>query len=221
MTGVLFSPLDISGLVGWWRADLGITIATGVSAWTDQSGTGNHLAQGAPANQPLFSASVAALGGRPALTYDGTAKWIFRDPLVGVIAQPYTIASAWSLTDNTLTRRLYDGNAGNREQCFTGVNNYVIGAGSNISATVTPNTGGHASIGVYNGASGTVAVDTTNTGAGAVGAASAGAMYVGADFTGGANWFGSIAEVLLYNKALSAAEQGRLQGYLKGRYGTP
>lgn len=216
-TALSFRPTQLPGLVLWTRADLGITIATGVSAWTDQSGTGNNLAQPTGANQPAFTASVAALGARPALTYS-TTQWIFRDPFVGVLTQPYTVAAVWNLTDNSGTRRLYDGNAGGRDQCFTGVNNYVIGAGTNISATVTPNTGGHYSIGVYNGASGTVAVDTVNLGAGAVGAANAGAMYVGSDFTGGANWIGDIAEVMMYSRALTAAEQTQLNAYFKARY---
>lgn len=191
-----------------------------VAAWADLSGIGNHLAQPTAANQPVMITRSAVLG-KAALSYDGTALWLFRDPLVGVLAQPYTVAAAWNLTDNSGTRRLYDGNAGGREQCFTGVNNYVIGAGANLAVTVTPNTGGHASVGVYNGASGTVTVDRSNTATGAVSTASAGALYIGSDFTGGANWFGEIAEVDLYAGAMSAVYQSRIQAYMKSFYSTP
>lgn len=39
-------------------SDLGITIGTGVSQWSDQSGTGNHLTQGTAGAQPAYVASV-------------------------------------------------------------------------------------------------------------------------------------------------------------------
>lgn len=217
VTGSLFSPVDVSGLVGWWRADLGITIATGVSAWADQSGTGNHLAQLTPANQPAFTASVAALGGKPALTFNGATKVIFRDPLVGVVAQPNTLITVSNLTDNSILRRITDGNGGGRQSMIAATSpSYQISAGAAIANFLTA-TGGHINMATLNGVASQLITDglTVN---GDASTASLGAMYIGDSFGGGANWVGDIPEVMVYSRALSAAELGRVRSYLKSRY---
>jgi hypothetical protein len=61
-----------SSLLGWWRADMGITLVSGVvSAWADQSGNGNHLTQTTAAHRPSYTASHADWNGRPAVSLDG------------------------------------------------------------------------------------------------------------------------------------------------------
>jgi hypothetical protein len=61
-----------SSLLGWWRADMGITLVSGVvSAWADQSGNGNHLVQSTANRRPAYSTAHADWNGRPALTWDG------------------------------------------------------------------------------------------------------------------------------------------------------
>lgn len=68
--GAATTPLTILGSLAWWvRADLGITIGTGVSAWADQSGNGVNFSQGTGAAQPAFIAS--AVNGQPAVRGDG------------------------------------------------------------------------------------------------------------------------------------------------------
>lgn len=51
------------------QSDLGVTLATGVSAWADQSGNGNNFAQAGGTQQPALSAGV---NGRPGLLFDGS-----------------------------------------------------------------------------------------------------------------------------------------------------
>lgn len=64
------TPLTILGSAAWWvRADLGITIGTGVSAWADQSGNGVNFAQGTGSAQPTLVAG--AVNGQPAVRGDG------------------------------------------------------------------------------------------------------------------------------------------------------
>ncbi len=39
-----FEPSDLSSLLAWWDATVGVTDTTGnVTAWADQSGNGNDL----------------------------------------------------------------------------------------------------------------------------------------------------------------------------------
>jgi hypothetical protein len=69
-------------IIGYYRADF-YTLGTGVNAWLDQSGNGNHLTQGTVANQPTPNASVAAFNNQPAFTFDGV-----NDDLTGAFAVP-------------------------------------------------------------------------------------------------------------------------------------
>lgn len=64
----LFSGFTVPVLM-YCRGDLGITLGTGVAAWADQSGNGNHWSQGTGASQPAYTAG--ALNGIGVLTGDG------------------------------------------------------------------------------------------------------------------------------------------------------
>lgn len=65
-----FVPVQyLDDLVIWLRADRGVTLtAAKVSAWQDQSNNRNTFVQGVAADRPV----VGTLGGRAALSYDGT-----------------------------------------------------------------------------------------------------------------------------------------------------
>jgi hypothetical protein len=68
------TPLTIVSSVPfrlWVRADLGITIGTGVSAWADQSGNGNSFTQGTGGSQPTLTAADATLNNLPSVGFDG------------------------------------------------------------------------------------------------------------------------------------------------------
>lgn len=70
------APLNISGLAAWYdsRDDDYITLATGISAWVSRAGSLGTatLSQGTAANQPAYETSVATLGSRPAVFFDGS-----------------------------------------------------------------------------------------------------------------------------------------------------
>src|SRR5271169_4249375 len=65
-----FLPTDLPGCMLWLRASAGITIATGVSAWADQSGKGQNATQGSGAAQPAYVAS--GIGGLPSVEGTGS-----------------------------------------------------------------------------------------------------------------------------------------------------
>lgn len=72
-----WTPKDIGGITLWLRGDLGITPnATEVAAWADQSGQGNHVAQGSGPAQPTFVASDADLGGHPSVLFSGGGDFL-------------------------------------------------------------------------------------------------------------------------------------------------
>lgn len=59
-------------ILQWVRGDLGITQATGVSAWNDQTANAYHFTQGTGSKQPLYTAVDATLNNQATVTGDGT-----------------------------------------------------------------------------------------------------------------------------------------------------
>lgn len=133
------TPLTILGSLAWWvRADLGITLGTGVAAWADQSGNGADFVQVTGANQPALT--VAAINGRDAVTGDGV-----NDRLAATLAraapgtQPFYICllmrqNAWSLN-----RQIYNDGATVLHMSATTPNlrtNNAINSTENAAATV-------------------------------------------------------------------------------------
>jgi len=72
--------LHQTNLVFHFRADTGITEATGVSNWVDQVSGSTEFAQSVVANQPAYDATetVGSLAGAGAMTFDGV-----NDSLIG------------------------------------------------------------------------------------------------------------------------------------------
>jgi len=66
-----FTPLGLSGLTLWLKAEKGITLTgQNVNSWLDQSGKGNHITQPTATNQPLYKTN--SLNGYPAVSFDGS-----------------------------------------------------------------------------------------------------------------------------------------------------
>lgn len=64
-----------TGLQLWLRADLGLTVdgSNNVSAWADQSGQGRVASQSTGANQPNSATGSGALAGVPVISFNGTS----------------------------------------------------------------------------------------------------------------------------------------------------
>lgn len=67
-----FSPLRLSGLSLWLKADSGVTLSgSNVTAWADQSGNGNNATAN---NNPTFISS--SINNRPAISFNGDTSWM-------------------------------------------------------------------------------------------------------------------------------------------------
>ena len=134
------TPLQIFGanLLFWVYAGAGITIATGVSGWADQSTTGDankNLAQATAGKQPTFNASAAAYNNQPTL---GLASASSQD----------LVSGAWA-TLLALPETLYV--VGNADG--TSANQYYSDGGA-VNQRAMSNASGHTSVFdlIYNGA---------------------------------------------------------------------
>lgn len=94
----LRDPLRILGdkLVGWWRADVGVTQSGGVSEWSDVVG-GYLLAQATSANQPTYSAT--SFNGRPGISFDGTDDFLRLEGVPASFPDAAEAGEIWALVD--------------------------------------------------------------------------------------------------------------------------
>jgi len=213
-----------------------------VSAWADQSGLGNNVSQGTAANQPLWEA--ASFGGKPAVLTDGV-----NDNLRGTGAsmlavingtqKPFTYAISGQFVTQVASAEMFawsqssSGLDFERFRLDAGPANYVTDRrddGATVVSGIGPASGTaqHGWIHVMPGTTSSLFTDNAARG-GDPTAYSNGVitnidnfMLGAGDFAGPAGFSNSrIAEVIVYNRALSAADRARLYSYQKARYGTP
>ncbi|MFC1805755.1 PEP-CTERM sorting domain-containing protein [Planctomycetota bacterium] len=217
----------------WLKADAGITMdgSNRVSQWNDQLIGDNTVAQnatqGTNGNKPIWTAG--ALGGLPVLRFDASDQLLGQGGLVlsgGTVARTVALVASSQNSNNTeifdlarsgpATRPLYRitpemamrNGSGNRLWASN-----PLGTTAAVLAVQTPAspTSG-TTIGYMNS---TTALTPTATGS------PTGAMDTGTDGyrTGAASFAGDIAEILVYERVLSAAELNKVGSYLAGKYG--
>ena len=229
------SPISTTGLKLWLKADAGITKDAGdfVSAWADQSGNGLDVTQGTPASQPVFVPN--ALNGIPVVRFDGTDDSLFRPSVTG--------SSLFRDSAATVVILLRQSSADMQNTPFAWVENpgnhfLIHAADSNLLAFQfgNPSSGGsiaanapsgwadtfHVLVMRRDGNSGEIRRDGVSLPLVQVFSSPSdslqtGDMWVGSDFW--SNTFtGDIAEIIVYNEALSDADRTIVENYLSTRY---
>lgn len=221
-SGLGFTPRSISGLVAWYRADLGITIGTGVSAWANQvvGDANTNFTQAVAGRQPTYSTSDAALGGAASLQ-GGATKSMQSGLWASALAQPMTIL--WSgIASTAVEQLLIQGISTNVfiESTVTDKRPYIY-AGSSLISASGDLTAKHVGGGEYNGASSKIYLNsTTAVATGAGGASSLLDMTIMNVIDGGAlPWLGSLHELVFINRVLTAGELLQLMTYMGARIG--
>lgn len=194
----IITPTDIPGLKIWLKADAigGLSNGDPVGTWADQSGNGNDFTQATGGLQPLWETNQ--LNGLPIVRFDGI------DDVLHTTAP--TGDGAWTCF---LVIKSVDNSAEYIFEVGDGTHAIIQGfAGPIIEYFDTPRTTvGNISTSAFQVI--TIAVGNTVTGLWALGG-----TYFGSSW-----WPGDMAELLLYNSALSAGDQSKLQRYLKVKYG--
>lgn len=204
-----FLPSDLANLAAWFRLGVGITTATGVSQWDDQSGNGRHLKQGTGANQP-------ALQGDNTILFDGSAHYLKCDAFT--LNQPTTIYILFKQVSWTANDVVYDGNTVNVQLLWqrTASPGMMIYAGTNSSVNNNLAVGTYGSVAaVYNGANGVFQINNTTPLTGNYGAVNAAGFTLGATGTPVAS-FGNIQvkEVIIYAAAHDQTTRDQVIAYL-------
>jgi hypothetical protein len=92
-----FDPTDLEGLQAWFKAGTGLTVVDGkASQWNDQSGNGNHATQANSNFRPTVNVSDEDFNNLTSLTMDGTNDVLIANSLAGFldgIDHAYTVVT--------------------------------------------------------------------------------------------------------------------------------
>jgi hypothetical protein len=237
------SAIPQSGLSLWLKADAGVTLSgSNVTAWADQSGNGNN-ATARTANSTFVS---SVINGKPVLRFDGTANLITNNFFAHNYDTPITIiavskASASTVFGGESTARYIYGvtNNGGYDAGLTygaygtetpnfsvsfGIS-YVSGQDIESSAmgenqvgiSSSINSGTEISAFLNGNAVGTADPANQSGGNNSTGAFSIGSE-VTLDQTDSFFCTCDIAEIIIYNRAITTTERQQVEAYLNTKY---
>lgn len=224
-----FAPTSITGLQLWLDASQisGVTTdGSAVASWTDMSGNARHATQATSGSQPVLKTAANGINGSPVVRFDGVDDWL-KTASFTTISQPITAFIIYKPIAHPTgsTRSIVAEAAGfDRIAAHTTGGNLTISAGSNLFSSQFLTLGTPRIIRcVVNGASSSMTFNngvgtTTTTG-------NAGAnTFVGGLNIGGENGAGfapnsDVAEVIVYNAALTGPQIAQVENYLSEKYG--
>lgn len=231
-----FAPDQLAGIRVWFKAEsLNLADNAAVASWADSSGLGIVAAQATGTQQPLYVAS--AINGKPAVRFDGVNdSLLFTTPHLDLTNKTIFVVGKARVSLNAV--RLFLGNSS--------ANYYVGGAGGNKTVTSHSNMAlaqvfysptllsfpsGQFAILSYRWSVSGPSVSVSHY----IGGSLSGTLSntqghhpdpfnnwsLGALFSGDtANcWDGEIAELIVYDTALTDANRGKVENYLKQKYG--
>lgn len=228
-----FLPMSLAGCRAWLRADLGVTADANlnVSSWRDLTGHGFDATQATSTRQPLVATGATLVGGRPAVVFDastaGQEKILTLGASLAGLASGhvFVIHKRASQTPGTAARAGFWTMGSSADAAHVPYTDSKVW--DDCGATVRKDCGAltatltspscyevrSASGAWQNLINGTSQFSTaTNT----VGFASAPAL--GGNASVGSYFDGAIAELVVYDRVLSANERAVLVAYFKGRY---
>ena len=232
-------PDTLEGLAFWVRADTGVTTnAAGlVTQWADQSGRANHAAA-SEAAAPEFVASEPELNDQPTLRFNGTSQrmTVANRILTNGIAGCTIIAMTKSIkNENSTIVGIRTGMGNPLMQLDTdasGRPRFIVRNSASVMANAYSTLNRTGTFGMYAGrlfkGTGTVwtnrvyfsnaliAEGSTTADFGANTDLTSGDQYIGG--LSFAFWKGDIAEVMIYERALSEVELAGIEAYLVSRH---
>ena len=221
-------PTTIPGLTCWFDA---FDTPTGaVASWSDKSGKKNHATQATGSQQPICTANQ--LSGKNTLLFTGSSSQTLVLP-----STVYSIPNGNNTTFVVAKRSTEDGNlvfplfltqmdvSSTHHVAFSAVAGRILyrnnGSSVNLISDGNTNTNYQIITGMHNGSTQSLAVDnraaTTDSSGGDTSATNM--AHIGS--AQGTAFFltGGIAEIIIYNKALSASQIIDMKRYLGNKWG--
>ncbi len=223
--------LHQTNLVFHFRADTGITEATGVSNWVDQVSGSTELVQSTTANQPSYDATetVGTLTGAGAMTFDGS-----NDSLIGTsvtsVNQPYHIFIVFKPVSWVAGKEVFTGGTAGPANFAFGARyggsspQYDINAGA-ADVCITEFAIGTWALGIvlFDGASSSLAMNDDAATGGSPGTGDMGNFFIlGANAVNppsGAWGNFAVAELAIYDDENTGSDLTDIKTYINDQYG--
>jgi len=217
---VEMSDAPQTNLIHHYRADQGVTIATGVSNWADQKGSVDFV-QATTSKQPTYGATTGA-NGLDGITFGGSPHSMFAN---WNISQPFHFFTVFEIVSAAAASEMYAGAIGGGDTIQLSVRYFgdpeviTMVAGS----AATPSTPSTLTAGVdwlvdsyYNGASSAIRINDGSTNGGNPGTRDATAgMYLCAAQPGTTTYLNAIiTEILVYDTLITGTPLTDLRTYL-------
>ena len=232
------SPIPASGLSLWLKADVGVNYDGNdyVIDWEDQSGNNNNATIGTAGQEPVFISPFS--NGKPAIEFDGQGQVM---QITSSSSLNFTTTSAF-----TVLKYLGQGTANNivylknsNDGAPTGAAMYALVGASESVVSFSLNVGGWGDRPTtidltnsdpallsmtYNGTNQYVYLNGNFSDSfsriGSI-ATSNGLLQIGGynkSFGGAEYFYGQIAEIIMYNRAVTGSERQQIETYLNAKY---
>jgi hypothetical protein len=228
-TVTVTSPIPMTGLEGWWKADAitGLVDADPIGTWMDVSGNGRSATQGTASQKPTYRTSV--VNGKPVVRFDGV------DDVLSHLAMPdfgdaYTVLVVSRTAAGSTGGYVFDLATGVQLAGFglTTLDNQEIWRGTDSvglqQAQYVADLRGafHCRAGINAGTQLAYFVDGVSRATAAYTAPNPSTLdriAIGQTTQAGSSFNGDIAELIIYNRALSDAEREQVEDYLMAKFG--
>lgn len=222
----VFSPDQLAGLQVWLKADsLALNDNDPVASWLDS--TSNHIdvLQGIAGSKPLFKTNI--INGKPIVRFDGIDD-VLESTAILIVPQPLTAFAVSKFIQAGTNDSIFDSNNSTQRATIYKQNTDKLSffAGTEVPEAVaeTIPTAFFYLSGIFNGASSKLYKNGINISSGNVGAQGLGnertsTFRVGSANAGTSFYHGDIAEIIIYNSALSDTDRQSVETYLKNKYG--
>ena len=226
--GAVTYPTDISGCKLWLKADsLSLNDGDAVTTWTDSSGNARDATQATAGLKPIYKTNV--INGQPVIRFDGTddrlvtssvavAGGAFSAFIVLKFASTsgaqYPLFNGDNVAGNGWALESGAGTAGKRGVLYRGNAISDDGTTSTITELWSVTRTSAPSLNFYlNGTITSIAADASAL------TAPTNKVVVGGDSGGSAGFFnGDIAEIIIFDSALSTGNRQAIESYLAGKY---
>lgn len=234
-------PDALGGLVFWVKADAGVTTnASGnVIEWADQSGHGN-LATNITGSAPQYVVSEPGLNNRPTLRFNGSSqKMVVANRMLtnGIEGCTIIAMAKANINNNPCIVGIRTGSENplmQLDQDGTGHLRFIVrnAAGSAVANALSTQAAHTGTYGMYAGklfkgadtywtnrvyfSNSSTAEASASANFGTTADLTSGTQYIGG--LASSHWNGDIAEVMIYERALSEAELSAVEEYLASRY---
>jgi len=227
-----FSPVQIPSLQAWYDfsdSNYLTLVSTAITQALDRSGNGSHTAvQGTATARPTFT--TGSQNGLPVAVFDGGDTLALPSALYAITNGNSTIFTVAKRTTETASQECVlvfsqTGVTRTNQLTFSGTSGSVLYRNNTVAndVTATGNTNTNYSI-LYGRHSGTTQAISVNNGTevtntNATNASTTDMATIGASQGTALYLTGGIAEILVYNRALTAAEIVQVNRYLSNKWG--